>query len=335
MKKLIETYCVKQSVVPAAIQLIFKGNPVHESDTPEHLNLCSDDVLEVCRVPGIPLKDHTNERKNEPDVKMESSSPVSKSPVDETNRDLMVTTKNEYITRLLSKGFVAPSNGKTSPKRPAPDSRAQLGLLPPGILAAAAHAATSAGPDKHTTSPTSNPSLKNSHLNLEMLNYPFPHSPNNLNNVTSTDLRVTSNNNNNQVAAHQSRKITELELELTQTKLKTTELARFVQFLQARLILSERASEEKELVLKQKDKTIEQLRLELERREQIFRAYGIGGANTNASASSTPASSTNVESATTGSSSRKSPKSAGSSVGSNSSQRTSESLNNVPGPSWK
>ena len=66
MKKLIETYCVKQSVVPAAIQLIFKGNPVHESDTPEHLNLCSDDVLEVCRVPGIPLKDHTNERKNEP-----------------------------------------------------------------------------------------------------------------------------------------------------------------------------------------------------------------------------------------------------------------------------
>ena len=266
---------------------------------------------------------------------MESSSPVSKSPVEEINRDLMQTTKNEYITRLLSKGFVAPANGKTSPKRPAPDSRAQLGLLPPSILAAA-HAATAAGQDKHTTSPTSNPSLKNSHLNLEMLNYPFPHSPNNLNSVTSNDLRVTSNNNNNQVAAHQSRKITELELELTQTKLKTTELARFVQFLQARLILSERASEEKELVLKQKDKTIEQLRLELERREQIFRAYGIGGANTIASASSTPVSSTNVESvATTGSSSRKSPKSAGSSVGSNSSQRTSESLNNVPGPSWK
>jgi len=71
MKKLIETYSKMEAVVPAAIQLIFKGNPVNETDTPINLNLATDDVLEVCRVPGIDLRQtnipqHTSCTKDEP-----------------------------------------------------------------------------------------------------------------------------------------------------------------------------------------------------------------------------------------------------------------------------
>ena len=71
MKKLIDTYSKMESVTPAAIQLIFKGNPIAESDTPTKINLQNNDILEVCRVPGvqnsqmgtkssIPGKNHNN-----------------------------------------------------------------------------------------------------------------------------------------------------------------------------------------------------------------------------------------------------------------------------------
>ena len=53
MKKLIDTYSKMESVTPAAIQLIFKGNPIAESDTPTKINLQNNDILEVCRVPGV------------------------------------------------------------------------------------------------------------------------------------------------------------------------------------------------------------------------------------------------------------------------------------------
>ena len=64
MKKLIETYSKMEAVVPAAIQLIYKGNPVNETDTPISLNLSSDDVLEVCRVPGNSLHDSNNSNRS-------------------------------------------------------------------------------------------------------------------------------------------------------------------------------------------------------------------------------------------------------------------------------
>lgn len=256
--------------------------------------------------------------------------PMNLSSSDESNTtSLMQTTKNEYITRLLTNGLGLPSNGKVSPKRPAPDSPLHSSPQPMGQQQHVVNVKSNP-PSSKSNSPSISTTLKNSHLNLEMLNYPFPtslspnHSP-----------LITSNNNNNQVA-NQTRKISELELELAQTKMKTTELARYVQFLQARLILSERASEEKELILKQKDKTIEQLRLELERREQIFRAYGIGAAN---NPLNNPSVIHNLDTTvhSHAGSSRKSPKSAGSSVGSNSSHRTAESLTpqQTPGPSWK
>ena len=41
----------------------------------------------------------------------------------------------------------------------------------------------------------------------------------------------------------------------------------------AKFILAQRALEEKEVILKQKDKMIENLNLELERRERILLAY--------------------------------------------------------------
>ena len=43
--------------------------------------------------------------------------------------------------------------------------------------------------------------------------------------------------------------------------------------LNAKFILAQRALEEKELLLKQKDKNIEHLNTELERRERILLAY--------------------------------------------------------------
>ena len=53
MKKLIEKYAEMENVIPEAIQLIFKGNPVTKDDTPNKLEITSEDILEVCKVPGI------------------------------------------------------------------------------------------------------------------------------------------------------------------------------------------------------------------------------------------------------------------------------------------
>jgi hypothetical protein len=182
------------------------------------------------------------------------------SETDKESSNLIPSTKSDYITRLLTSEFSTFPSGKISPKRPS----SEMTSSPLSVSKFA----------RPSTRDSDAAALKNSHLNLEMLNYPFPTSlsPN----TQFNSPLITSNNNNNHILNSQSRKIAELELQLTQTKVKTAELARYVQFLQARLILSERASEEKEQILKQKDKTIDALRLELERREQIFRAYGLG-----------------------------------------------------------
>ena len=256
-----------------------------------------------------------------------------KSPASPVINPLMPSASNEYISRVLSK-FASGNSGKTSPKRPAPDSsRSLLSQSLPSLL----HPAVS----QSGSSP-----LKNSHLNLDMLNYPVPGA---FPGVSVSQLSpnqsplITSNNNNNQIG-NQTRKITELELEVTQARLKIVEFQRYMQFLQARLILSDRATEEKNTLIKQKDKTIEQLRLELDRREQIFRAYGIGKSVSSGSGENSASGVLDSPKALA----RKSPKSAGSSVGSNSSkgsnsgseiqptpQPTSAQPVPVPGPSWK
>ena len=76
------------------------------------------------------------------------------------------------------------------------------------------------------------------------------------------------------------KRITELEFELGHQKLKNKDLTHLVQMLNAKFILAQRALEEKEhqlkqkeLLLNQKDKTIEHINLELERRERILMAY--------------------------------------------------------------
>ena len=53
MRKLIEKYAEMENVVPEGIQLIFKGNPLTVDDTPVKLHINTDDVLEVCKVPGL------------------------------------------------------------------------------------------------------------------------------------------------------------------------------------------------------------------------------------------------------------------------------------------
>ena len=283
------------------------------------------------------------------DIKSEvklASPPKSppKSPVSPVvSAPLMPSASNEYISRVLSK-FANGNSGKTSPKRPAPDSsRSILTQSIPSLLNPA-------------ISQSGSSPLKNSHLNLDMLNYPVPGG---FPGVSASQLSpnqtplITSNNNNNQIGQNQTRKITELELELTQARLKIVEFQRYMQFVQARLILSDRATEEKNNLIKQKDKTIEQLRLELDRREQIFRAYGIGKSVTSGSGENS-ASGGVLDSPKA--LARKSPKSAGSSVGSNSSKGSNSGSDAsqptpsgqptpvpasipvpvpVPGPSWK
>lgn len=310
MRKLIETYAQMENVSPDSIQLIHKGQPVNGSDVPKMLDLQSMEILEVCRVPGVdttpppppksasPAANHmsveeksgtttttilvpcqrpcmwskqcrlvrhtrlgslslklsltrkhrSKKAKIELNLffKMSSGSsaspeginkPILKGLEDIGSKPLLQNLQSEYINRILSNSLAASQNGsnpaqaRASPKRPAP---------PP------------------------DPPMKNSHLNLEMFNYPFPAnvSPNQVNPL------LTSNNNN-------SRKINELELELTQAKVKLIEMMRHMQFLQAKLILTENENKEKERLLKQKDKTMDNLRMELQRREQIFRAYGL------------------------------------------------------------
>jgi len=149
-------------------------------------------------------------------------------------------------------------------------------------------------------------------LNLEMLNYPINHfndikskilsnqlstntntALNNQNNtqtttpqqqhnqsqlngestITSSTTTTTNSNhlpNNNHITV---KRITELEFELGHTKIKNKDLTQVVQMLNAKCILAQRALEEKDLIIKQKEKSIEHLNMELERRERILLAY--------------------------------------------------------------
>jgi len=332
MRKLIETYAQMENVVPDSIQLIHKGQPVNGSDVPKMLDLQSMDILEVCRVPGVdttpppksasPAANHMSveEKSGSSSSPEEINKPILKGLEDIGSKPLLQNLQSEYINRILSNSLAANQNGiqpRASPKRPAP---------PP------------------------DPPMKNSHLNLEMLNYPFPAnvSPNQVNPL------LTSNNNN-------SRKINELELELTQAKVKLIEMMRHMQFLQAKLILTENENKEKERLLKQKDKTMDNLRMELQRREQIFRAYGlasdshrskactpntatIGSVNPKPIANARPRTSSTSQPTpnymsviqTLDSAAANSPKSAGS-AGSNLSRQSDIVLNRTaaPGPSWK
>lgn len=336
MRKLIETYAQMENVSPDSIQLIHKGQPVNGSDVPKMLDLQSMEILEVCRVPGVdttppPPPKSASPAANHMSVEEKSGSsaspeginkPIMKGLEDIGSKPLLQNLQSEYINRILSNSLAATQNGsnpapaRASPKRPAP---------PP------------------------DPPMKNSHLNLEMFNYPFPAnvSPNQVNPL------LTSNNNN-------SRKINELELELTQAKVKLIEMMRHMQFLQAKLILTENENKEKERLLKQKDKTMDNLRMELQRREQIFRAYGLASDSHRSKASNPNASVTGHASVnpkpianarprtsstskpnymsviqTLDSASRNSPKSAGS-AGSNVSRQSDIVLNPAaPGPSWK
>ena len=83
----------------------------------------------------------------------------------------------------------------------------------------------------------------------------------------TTLLNTASEIANNHITV---KRITELEFELGHTKLKNKDLTQLVQMLNAKFILAQRALEEKELIIKKKDKSIEQLNLELERRERIL-----------------------------------------------------------------
>ena len=149
-------------------------------------------------------------------------------------------------------------------------------------------------------------------LNLEMLNYPINHfndiKSKILSNQLSTNTNTALNNQNNtQTTAPQQqqhnqsqqlngestitsstttnsnhlpnnnhitvKRITELEFELGHTKIKNKDLTQVVQMLNAKCILAQRALEEKDLIIKQKEKSIEHLNMELERRERILLAY--------------------------------------------------------------
>ena len=164
-----------------------------------------------------------------------------------------------------------------------------------------------------TSENTNSETNRNLHagLNLEMLNYPINHfndiKSKILSNQLSTNTNTALNNQNNtqtttpQQQQHQSqlngestitssttttnsnhlpnnnhitvKRITELEFELGHTKIKNKDLTQVVQMLNAKCILAQRALEEKDLIIKQKEKSIEHLNMELERRERILLAY--------------------------------------------------------------
>lgn len=89
---------------------------------------------------------------------------------------------------------------------------------------------------------------------------------------TTASNHLPSSNlpNNNHITV---KRITELEFELGHTKIKNKDLTQVVQMLNAKCILAQRALEEKDLIIKQKEKSIEHLNMELERRERILLAY--------------------------------------------------------------
>ena len=165
--------------------------------------------------------------------------------------------------------------------------------------------------DSTSENPTNDTKERNLHagLNLEMLNYPINHFNDIKSKILSNQLSTTSSNtalnnqntqttptqpqsvtindstiSNNSTTATPSnhlpnnnhitvKRITELEFELGHTKIKNKDLTQVVQMLNAKCILAQRALEEKDLIIKQKEKSIEHLNMELERRERILLAY--------------------------------------------------------------
>ena len=165
--------------------------------------------------------------------------------------------------------------------------------------------------DSTSENPTNDTKERNLHagLNLEMLNYPINHFNDIKSKILSNQLSTTSsntalNNQNTQTTPTQQqsvtidnnstinstttatpsnhlpnnnhitvKRITELEFELGHTKIKNKDLTQVVQMLNAKCILAQRALEEKDLIIKQKEKSIEHLNMELERRERILLAY--------------------------------------------------------------
>ena len=165
--------------------------------------------------------------------------------------------------------------------------------------------------DSTSENPTNDTKERNLHagLNLEMLNYPINHFNDIKSKILSNQLSTTSsntalNNQNTQTTPTQPqsvtidnnstinstttatpsnhlpnnnhitvKRITELEFELGHTKIKNKDLTQVVQMLNAKCILAQRALEEKDLIIKQKEKSIEHLNMELERRERILLAY--------------------------------------------------------------
>ena len=167
--------------------------------------------------------------------------------------------------------------------------------------------------DSTSENPTNDTKERNLHagLNLEMLNYPINHFNDIKSKILSNQLSTTSSNtalnnqnNNTQTTPSQPqsvtindstisnstttatpsnhlpnnnhitvKRITELEFELGHTKIKNKDLTQVVQMLNAKCILAQRALEEKDLIIKQKEKSIEHLNMELERRERILLAY--------------------------------------------------------------
>lgn len=166
-----------------------------------------------------------------------------------------VITETAQLPILLNNNRLASSGSPSSPKRPrhSSESESRSGEKPRNF---------------------------NAGLNLEMLNQPSPMAHLNelktkfLNNTSSRDSNSPQQQN---LDAHKSqislKRITELEFELGHQKLKNKDLTHLVQMLNAKFILAQRALEEKELLLKQKDKNIEHLNTELERRERILLAY--------------------------------------------------------------
>lgn len=340
MKKLIEKYAEMENVIPEAIQLIFKGNPVTNNDTPNKLEITSEDILEVCKVPGIFI----------PAKKPSTPSPAD---MDDSIEEIPSSNSPEMKSVIASNfpPFVNFLNNNRLPSSPSPAKRSR-------------HDSTSEN--------THSEANRNLHagLNLEMLNYPINHFNDIKSKILSNQLSTTNtntalNNQNNtqttttpaqQQQQHQSqhgestitsstttttnsnhlqnnnhitvKRITELEFELGHTKIKNKDLTQVVQMLNAKCILAQRALEEKDLIIKQKEKSIEHLNMELERRERILLAYSAA---------------TSKQSQQT---SRVSPPSAGSSTGSSSSHHLTppvvETIPNRPqlhhptlqGPSW-
>ena len=94
--------------------------------------------------------------------------------------------------------------------------------------------------------------------------------------AAAAESTITNNNPNNTLPNNNHitvKRITELEFELGHTKIKNKDLTQVVQMLNAKCILAQRALEEKDLIIKQKEKSIEHLNMELERRERILLAY--------------------------------------------------------------